>query len=265
MIFQSEELISENLKGSLYAAELMRESEDLSSKSGCCIIKDMASVSNGQPVIEFSMGGVSLICSGMKMKGDLSSMIPRLNEHNLNRELLVRAAGKVHGTEKYAVDATAGMGEDSLMLAAAGFNVILFENDPVIAALLRDSLRRANMDPRLKSITERMTLVEGNSIDALKTAGRAGSIIPEKLDVIYLDPMFPERTKSASVKKKFQLLHFLEKPCENEEELLSAAIGAGPGRIVIKRPLKSGALANCRPSFSLKGSTVRYDCIIKVE
>ena len=42
-----------------------------------------------------------------------------------------------------AVDATAGFGEDSLLLAAAGYNVELYEYDPVIAALLRDALRRA--------------------------------------------------------------------------------------------------------------------------
>ena len=39
-------------------------------------------------------------------------------------------------------------------------------------------------------------------------------------DVVYLDPMFPERTKSAAVKKKFQLLHHLEQPCADEETLV---------------------------------------------
>ena len=42
-----------------------------------------------------------------------------------------------------AVDATAGLGEDSLLLAAAGFEVTLCEADPVIAVLLEDALTRA--------------------------------------------------------------------------------------------------------------------------
>ena len=74
--------------------------------------------------------------------------------------------------------------------------------------------------------------------------------------------MFPERTKSAAVKKKFQLIHILENPCENEEELLSAALNVRPRKVVIKRPVKGPFLANAKPSYSLKGKAVRYDCFV---
>jgi len=80
--------------------------------------------------------------------------------------------------------------------------------------------------------------------------------------VILLDPMFPERTKSALVKKKFQLLHLLEKPCDDEAGLLSAAMKTNPGRILIKRPAKGPWLAGVKPSFSLAGKAVRYDCLL---
>jgi len=154
-----------------------------------------------------------------------------------------------------AVDATAGLGQDSLLLAAAGFTVTMFESDPVIAALLQDALDRAATDPRLEGLVARMTLVRADSIAALPMV----SPVP---DVVYLDPMFPERTKSAAVKKKFQLLHHLESPCEDQEELLRAALLAHPRKVVVKRPVKGPHLAGVKPSHTVAGKAVRYDCIV---
>ena len=152
------------------------------------------------------------------------------------------------------MDATAGLGEDSLLLAAAGFEVLLFERNPVIAALLRDALQRAKADPRLADVAARMELSEGDSIEAL-------GCLPEPPDVVYLDPMFPARRKSAAVKKKFQLIHRLESPCEDAEALLRAAIAARPRKVVIKRPPKGPHLADIKPSYSLEGKAIRYDVI----
>ena len=104
-----------------------------------------------------------------------------------------------------------------------------------------------------------MTLYYEDSIKAMRE-------LKEKPDVVYLDPMFPLRTKSGLVKKKFQLIHELEKPCEDEKELLEAALSAALVRVVIKRPLKGECLAGVKPDYSIEGSTVRYDCInIKVK
>ena len=81
-------------------------------------------------------------------------------------------------------------------------------------------------------------------------------------DVVFLDPMFPARTKSAAVKKKFQLLHHLEQPCDNEAELLEAALAARPRKVVIKRPPKGPLLAGAKPSYQVTGKAVRYDVIV---
>ena len=62
--------------------------------------------------------------------------------------------------------------------------------------------------------------------------------------------------------KKFQLLHHLEAPCTDEEGLLRAAIACGPRKVVIKRPAKGPYLAGIKPSYSIDGKAVRYDCII---
>ena len=199
--------------------------------------------------------GLALVGDGMVLRADFMRLLPRLRPDRLGRELLVRAA-RVRGVEApTAVDATAGLGEDSLLLAAAGFTVTMFEKDPVIAALLRDALERAASNPQLAGVAARMTLVEGDSVAGLRE-------LDFSPDVVFLDPMFPERTKSAAVKKKFQLLHHLERPCEDEETLLSAALAAGPRKVVIKRPPKGPWLAGARPSHSLAGKAVRYDVIV---
>ncbi len=199
--------------------------------------------------------GLALVGDGMVLRADFARLLPRLRADRLGRELLVRAA-RVRGVEApTAVDATAGLGEDSLLLAAAGFTVTMFEKDPVIAALLRDALERAANDPRLAGVAAHMTLVEGDSVSGLCDLGFSP-------DVVFLDPMFPERTKSAAVKKKFQLLHHLERPCDNEGELLDAALAARPRKVVIKRPPKGPWLAGVKPSHSIAGKAVRYDVIV---
>ena len=231
--------------------------------------------------------GLTLQKNGQTYLGDFTRMLPRLRQANLQEELLLRAA-RIRNADRplRALDATAGMGEDALILAAGGFRVDLYENDPVVAALLRDALKRAageeipeeedrgekpegHMDEDalkvrgsritnemvLKSAVSRMTLHEEDSIEAMRH-------LEPVYDVIYLDPMFPAREKSALVKKKFQLIHELEKPCRDEEALLSAAMALRPLKLVIKRPLKGAYLAGRKPDYTLKGKAIRYDCFV---
>ena len=150
-----------------------------------------------------------------------------------------------------------GMGEDSLLLAAAGYQVFLYEVNPVIAALLKDSLRRASQIPELKEIVSRMMVREEDSIEAL-------SRLDNPPDLILLDPMFPERKKSGLIKKKFQLLQKLERPCSDERSLFEAAWKAEPKRLVIKRPLKGPCLAGKKPDYSIPGKAIRYDCFVNL-
>lgn len=208
------------------------------------------------PGLELRMDveGLTLAGEGMELRGDFTRLLPRLRADRVRSELLVKAA-RIRGAESpRVIDATAGLGEDSLLLAAAGFCVELYERDAVIAALLRDALRRAANDPQLTGIVECMTLHEEDSVSALRN-------LSEAPDVVLLDPMFPARTKSAQVKKKFQLLHHLESPCEDEAELLDAALAAHPRKVVIKRPPKGPYLAGKKPSYSLTGKAIRYDVI----
>ena len=203
--------------------------------------------------------GLTLSDGELSLRGDFTGMKKRLHPANLRHELIVKTARlrNMENMESAPVllDATAGLGEDSLLLAAAGFKVMLYERDPVIAALLADALHRAESVPELKEATGRMSFSEGDSIKAMKN-------LPFRPDVILLDPMFPERRKSGLIKKKFQLLQKLEQPCTDEKELLEAAISAKPQKVLIKRPLKGPYLGGITPSYSKSGGTIRYDCLV---
>ena len=165
-------------------------------------------------------------------------------------------AARIRGDgPRTAFDATAGLGEDSLLLAAAGFEVTLYERDPVVYELLADGLRRAAAVPGLAEAVGRMKARRGDSVSALGELDAAP-------DVVLLDPMFPERRKSASVKKKLQMIQRLERPCENETSLLSAALGVHPRKVVIKRPAKGPWLAGAKPSYTVEGKAIRYDVIV---
>lgn len=206
--------------------------------------------------LKYTERGLVLTDGKLELIGDLKDMARRVKKSNLQSEMLVKAS-KIKSTDHplIAVDATAGLGEDSLLLAAAGFTVYLYEYDKVIAALLEDSLIRARKIPELSSMAGRMILKKEDSTVALRNL----DFTP---DVLLLDPMFPERNKSALIKKKFQLLQKLENPCSNEEELLEAALSSKAHKIIIKRPLKGPKLAGAKVSYSIEGKAIRYDCIV---
>ena len=97
----------------------------------------------------FDSKGVSLTGYGLTYQGDFENMLHRVTNGRLQHEMLVRAA-KSEKEGRRAIDATAGMGEDAFLLAAQGYEVTLYEQNPVVAILLKDALRRAKKHPVLK-------------------------------------------------------------------------------------------------------------------
>ena len=222
-------------------------------------IGDLPITPDGIELVRRTEGLTLVGHDGLELRGDFARLLPRLRPSALRGELLVRAARVKGVPSPRVVDATAGLGEDSFLLAAAGFTVTLYERDAVIAALLSDALERAQRDEDLREIARRMTLVEGDGEAALRAMKASPETSP---DVVYLDPMFPERRKSAAVKKKLQLMQLLEQPCVDEREFLDAAFEASPRKIVVKRPAKGPHLANVKPSYALAGKAVRFDVYV---
>ena len=164
-------------------------------------------------VLEESRDGLVLSDGQMAIKGDFSRMVPRVKSARLKQELLVKAA-KVKGVDI----PTAGLGEDSLLLAAVGFAVTLYERNPVIAVLLGDALERASKNPALSDAVARMNVVQGDSVDALsrlavsivgETAGdrasRHAPSIADEAENLVARPFRPPAFNEHQVGKPYQV------------------------------------------------------------
>lgn len=175
-------------------------------------------------------------------------------------ELLGKAVGHSRHRSLLILDATAGLGRDAYILAGLGNTVRLCERDPVVLELLRAGLAAAGegLDDGVRDVALRMSLHPGD-VRELGDSGMQG------VDVIYLDPMFPVRTKTAAVKKEMAALQRVlgnsEAPGE-ADSLLRWALERGAARVVVKRPARAPGLAGARPSHSVKGKSVRYDVYI---
>ncbi|MDX1458460.1 MAG: class I SAM-dependent methyltransferase [Marinobacter sp.] len=169
-------------------------------------------------------------------------------------QLIAKAVGlQKTRTPLHVLDATAGLGQDAFVLAGLGCRMTLFERSPVIHALLADGLARGQINEAVAPIMERMTLKAGSSIDWLRERGA------DAADVIYLDPMFPHRDKSALVKKEMQVFRPIVGDDDDAPALLEAALAAATYRVVVKRPRKAPTIEGIEPATRVEGKSSRYD------
>jgi 16S rRNA (guanine1516-N2)-methyltransferase len=211
-------------------------------------------------------------------------------------DLLVKAVGPrkglvdpTNGIRQGAVvwDLTAGLGQDSLVLARNGAKKVrMVERHPVVAALLKDAMRRLELgamastsqegDPS-NDLFETLALSIGEGREVLRKEDSSGC------DVIYLDPMFPPRQKQSAVKKGMTILHGLlethviassdssskeeveERRFREEQDLLGCALDVAKLRVVVKRPAKAPPLGDgsTKPSYALTGTTNRWDVYVQ--
>jgi 16S rRNA (guanine1516-N2)-methyltransferase len=106
----------------------------------------------------------------------------------------------------------------------------------------------------LAQLLANMALIASDSQDYLVTVAE-----DDRPDVIYLDPMFPDRSKTADVKKEMRAFHLLVGKDEDADALLDKALAAARYRVVVKRPRKSPFIAERAPSYQLEGKSSRYD------
>ncbi|WP_062267586.1 class I SAM-dependent methyltransferase [Endozoicomonas arenosclerae] len=168
---------------------------------------------------------------------------------------IAKAVGLNKGAKPSVLDATGGLGRDAFVLASLGCQVTVIERSPVIAALLEDGIKRAMEDPEVSGIAARMRLIKKDSRQAMQDRQAAG----EQFDVVYLDPMFPHKEKSAEVKKEMKVFQALLSGDPDADELLEPALQLATYRVVIKRPRLSPELGNISPTYKLEGKACRYD------
>jgi len=176
----------------------------------------------------------------------------RLRSGEGRGQALAKAAGLKNGKTPRIVDATAGLGRDSFLLASLGSEVTLIERSPEMHAMLSDAIARAKAEGGVyEEIVSRMTLLHGDSRELIPT------LSPE---VVLIDPMHPPRGNTALVKKEMRILRELVGSDPDQTELMKVALAHATKRVVLKWPLRAEPMPGIRkPSHQLLGKSTRYD------
>lgn len=170
-------------------------------------------------------------------------------------ELIAKAVG-YQGAPLKIFDTTAGLGKEAFLLASLGCEVTLFERHPRVAEELEIALQQAKQSPELAAIVARMTLRKQCAIDFFQTTPTI-----EKPDVVYCDPMFLPRSKSAAVKKNIRQLQEWVGQDNDADRLVSLARHYARKRVVVKCALHTGLL-HPHPIHSFKARSHRFDIYV---
>lgn len=168
---------------------------------------------------------------------------------------LAKAVGIKSGIRPEIIDATAGLGRDSFIMASLGSKITLIERSQIMHDLLADGMKKAsNAGGRTSEIISRMRLIYGDAIE----------LIPQmSSDVIYIDPMHPLRQKSALVKLEMRQIRSLVGEDIDQIELVKTALHAESARVSLKWPAKTplpDAVPKC--TYQIVGKSVRFDIFI---
>ena len=167
---------------------------------------------------------------------------------------LAKAIGLKKGATPTIIDATAGFARDAFVLANLGCQITLIERNPMMATLNEDALQRAKDDKETLDVVNRMSLINDDAVTYLNNLK-----IQNRPEVIYIDPMYPSREKSALVKKDMRLLHQLAGPDTDSELLLATARKTALKRVVVKRPKSAPFVGEQKPATSIESKNTRYD------
>lgn len=171
-------------------------------------------------------------------------------KHERNQPL-AKAVGVSKGMRSI-MDATAGWGIDTQMFLGWGFEVTALERNPVLAALWEHAIKNVR-DAHLRGALERLDFKEASAIEFLRSS-------EDCWDVIYLDPMYPERKRGKlAVKKEMQIFRHLLGDDLDADALFELAKSKARHRVVVKRPKHAEHLLEQTPDLIVKGTVVRFD------
>ena len=232
--------------------------------------KQKQSFAQAQWQLVYTKNGLALRLSSEPSWSDIlvdftASHLQYRQQHGGGRNEAIAKAIGIKGKQSVNVlDCTAGMGTDSFVMASVGAQVTMIERSPIIGALLFDALGRAKLSTEglyengCMQICEQLSLVQQDAI-AFLTEHSAQKM---NIDVVYLDPMFPHKKKSALVKKEMRAFQLLLGPDQDSADLFSAAINFAPKRIVVKRPAGAPNLENkqgVKVSMVISSKKHRFD------
>ena len=171
-------------------------------------------------------------------------------------QLIAKAIGIKPKVKLSVLDVTAGLGRDAFVLATLGCDVVMCERSPIIFALLEDGLKRAEKESWFSDLS--LKLIHADAIHYLSTISAE-----DKPDVIYIDPMFPDRNKSALVKKEMRVLREIVGDDVDSAQLLKAALNVAKKRVVVKRSKLAPTLTDQKPDVVFMGKSSRFDVYLK--
>ena len=215
---------------------------------------------------------LSWLSDGLSVAPEWDKLQRRVVSAGRKSELLLQAA-KIT-SDSTVIDATAGFGHDSLILASTGAQVIMLEQQPLMALLLLAEQLRMNALPNWQKLMSRLQIISTDALSYFAMLQAEAIDELKAIDVVYLDPMFPEDSyqdsktgKGAKVGKHMQALHQLACPPTPEEEmqLLQSAQAVvsqsaqTSGRVIVKRPQFAPQLAHQSASESWHNEAVRFD------
>ena len=183
----------------------------------------------------------------------LSGALAHRRQYGGGKSQLIAKAVGVKSKETLSVlDVTAGLGRDAFVLALLGCDVTMCERSPVIHALLEDGLKRARQEKWFCDLKLSLNHMDANEF--------LSDIAKEhRPDVVYMDPMFPDRTKSALVKKEMRVLKAVVGDDLDAEYLLEKALKIAKKRVVVKRSKLAPTLTSLKPDLVYKGKSSRFD------
>lgn len=167
-------------------------------------------------------------------------------------EILARALGGL-SSHRRVLDLSAGLGQDAVFMAQMGFEVTALERHPLLAFLLSEARGRTTREDLAGLRFQR-----ADALDWLTRPPTTG----QSFDVVYFDPMYPEKKKSALPRQEMRLFRELVGDDGDAAQVLELARRGPWRRVVVKRPLKAEELATgVRNRF--EGHSVRYDVYVK--
>ena len=167
-------------------------------------------------------------------------------------QALAKAMGLRAGKTPKIVDATAGLGRDSFLLASLGAQVTMIERSKKMYTLLAQGMDRASQEGSdFQQIIGRMNLLYGD----------AKELLPElSADAVLIDPMHPPRKNSALVKLELRQVRQIVGADDDAADLIKVALGSAKKRVVVKWPAKADPIEGIHAcSHQIIGKSLRYD------
>lgn len=170
---------------------------------------------------------------------------------------IAKAMGLRAGKTPKIIDATAGLGRDSFLLASLGAHVTMIERSDDMHSLLADGMQRAAAEGReFSEIIGRMTLLKGDAKDLIPSLSG---------EAILVDPMHPPRKNSALVRKELRQVRDIVGTDKDAAELVNLAILHASNRVVLKWPAKADPIVGVRGcTHQIRGKSTRYDVFMTV-